>query len=310
MESAFDMISRFLEMHCVIVTVLFSKELSKSKAEDVPHLSEDELRLAEEIVKCLKPMKDVKTMLCCESSPTVSMVMPVKHILLNSILAPCDVDTRFITEMKKIMVTDLASRYSTQEDILNVAAATDPRFKNLPYLTDAKRFEVFSRVTTETASDIEALQAQPVMVKTEPQDQQAETTPPLPQLQLEAETTQASEGITDLDDVDLSKPILQSKCNESKKSLIEDLLGDVFIVKTEPATSAFDRAQVDVTKYKAYACISLKEDCLLWWKKHQFIYPNLTRLAKKFLSIPATSVPSERAFLVQLEIFCLIKGQI
>lgn len=37
-------------------------------------------------------------------------------------------------------------------------------------------------------------------------------------------------------------------------------------------------------------------DPLIWWKANCNAYPNLSVLAQKYLSIPATSVPSERLF--------------
>jgi hypothetical protein len=38
------------------------------------------------------------------------------------------------------------------------------------------------------------------------------------------------------------------------------------------------------------------DDLLLWWKQHENAYPNLSKLAKKYLNIPASSASSERNF--------------
>ena len=37
-------------------------------------------------------------------------------------------------------------------------------------------------------------------------------------------------------------------------------------------------------------------DPLIWWKTHEKDYPVLSQMAKDYLTIQATSVPSERAF--------------
>ena len=37
-------------------------------------------------------------------------------------------------------------------------------------------------------------------------------------------------------------------------------------------------------------------DPLQWWKKYSSLMPKLSKVAKKYLIIPATSVPAERVF--------------
>ncbi|KAG3004466.1 hypothetical protein PC128_g8257 [Phytophthora cactorum] len=39
-----------------------------------------------------------------------------------------------------------------------------------------------------------------------------------------------------------------------------------------------------------------KTDPFEWWRAHKSVYPNLSKLARKWLGAVATSVPSERAF--------------
>lgn len=48
-------------------------------------------------------------------------------------------------------------------------------------------------------------------------------------------------------------------------------------------------------KYRERDSLGLSGDVLQWWKK-QMDLPLLSALAKSYLSIPATSVPSERVF--------------
>lgn len=52
-------------------------------------------------------------------------------------------------------------------------------------------------------------------------------------------------------------------------------------------------------EYQAYLSlpqIAGEDDPLEWWKQNAQQFPNLAKMARDFLSIPATSVPSEQAF--------------
>ena len=51
-------------------------------------------------------------------------------------------------------------------------------------------------------------------------------------------------------------------------------------------------------KYLKETPLKSSENCLEWWFKHNHAYPNLAKLAKRYLCIPATSVPAEQVFSV------------
>lgn len=53
---------------------------------------------------------------------------------------------------------------------------------------------------------------------------------------------------------------------------------------------------LEMRKYCESPLAPLDSDPLLWWKTRELIFPNLSKIAKKKLSVVATSVPSERAF--------------
>jgi hAT family C-terminal dimerisation region len=52
----------------------------------------------------------------------------------------------------------------------------------------------------------------------------------------------------------------------------------------------------ELDKYLTGSVVSEDEDALGWWKHNADEYPCLARIARDYLAIPATSVPSERAF--------------
>jgi len=52
----------------------------------------------------------------------------------------------------------------------------------------------------------------------------------------------------------------------------------------------------ELKKFSEESPLEPTGDTLMWWKEHETQYPILSILAKKYLSIPATSVPSERIF--------------
>lgn len=78
----------------------------------------------------------------------------------------------------------------------------------------------------------------------------------------------------------------------SKKTALESLLGDPF-----SKTKHFSRGiEMEIDLYRREASIPLSCCPLKWWRENSCKYPSMSPLAKAYLSIPATSVPSERVF--------------
>lgn len=55
-------------------------------------------------------------------------------------------------------------------------------------------------------------------------------------------------------------------------------------------------AEVELTNYLKEPLLKRTADPLLWWSQRIAVYPQLHKLARRHLGVPATSVPSERLF--------------
>lgn len=95
-------------------------------------------------------------------------------------------------------------------------------------------------------------------------------------------------------------PLKKIKVEQSggqSQGALSDLFKDVFVVSEEPPKfTPTEMAQKEVEQYRGMPSISLQDDPLKWWKENSFRFPKLSVLAKHYLCIPASSVPSERVF--------------
>jgi len=57
-----------------------------------------------------------------------------------------------------------------------------------------------------------------------------------------------------------------------------------------------DIRKTEMSRYSAIEPIDSWEDSALWWRDNCHSYPGIARLARKYLAVPASSVPSERVF--------------
>ncbi|KAG9342147.1 hypothetical protein JZ751_017147 [Albula glossodonta] len=154
------MLERYVEQLPAIYPAVLDKAVKKS-AKDIAMLTDSELKLAEELIQLLSPLKTMTDLLSSETSPTSSMILPLKTMILKS-MAPGPEDSATIREAKAAVTQDLERRYADPAllDYLHRATALDPRFKSLPFLHEARCDRVVpgTSVTSErvfsTAGDI------------------------------------------------------------------------------------------------------------------------------------------------------------
>ncbi|XP_061189595.1 E3 SUMO-protein ligase ZBED1-like [Saccostrea echinata] len=292
-NSAYEMLDRYLSMQAAVVSVLVSKDL-KNKDKDLKFLSDDETTLAEDVVTCLKPLKAITTTMCSETSPTASIILPIHYQLLDYVLLPKEGDSPTIVNMKKSMSLNLKERYATKENMLNKVTALDPRFKTLPYLPEEDRLSVFDTLVRE-AGNLSNTNTQ-ITVKTEPVDNA--DNPPIPPLPVLP--TVSDDSVPHPPEENPIPPKIMKIESKSKpsSSTLNDILGDVYISKVCPPLKKpkLQAAEDEISQYKSCPGIPLNANKLNWWKENQGQFPLLAVLAKKYLCIPGTSVPSERVF--------------
>jgi len=98
-NSSYVMIERYIEQQAAVYSAMTDKAVKKN-VKDIMILSENDMRLAENVITVLKPLKTVTTLMCTESSPSASMVLPMKMMILKS-MSLSDDDSPAVRNVKK-----------------------------------------------------------------------------------------------------------------------------------------------------------------------------------------------------------------
>ena len=86
---------------------------------------------------------------------------------------------------------------------------------------------------------------------------------------------------------------------KEEKSTLMELIGDKFQSENEQTTDTTtfkDIVYSELLHYKTEPSISVYHPPLHWWSVRRHLYPNVSKLARKYLCVVATSVPSEQLF--------------
>ncbi|XP_042359805.1 E3 SUMO-protein ligase ZBED1-like [Plectropomus leopardus] len=220
-----------------------------------------DLEVLESINKAVKPLQDFTDALSGESYVSVSCIKPVLHLFRISLLQQEADDTELTATIKGNIMQYLDDKYSNavQDELLDISSLMDPRFHTTH--TDPDKEQVKKRAVTELMSLAPA-------DKSTPQQ-------PGPAVQV---------------------------CEEEQPLPKKKMTLAAFFKKNAPVSSPDQpeavKIETELTTYLLTPEVDPDTDPLDWWKRHQPNFPRLSNLTKKYLSVPATSAPSERVFSV------------
>ncbi|MBN3293074.1 ZBED1 protein, partial [Polypterus senegalus] len=264
--STLAMLQRLKEQQFVIASVLVEDSNNHHLM-----LEATEWSTVEGLVDLLLPFKQAADMMTACKYPTISMVKPLLHMLLNTTLKAKDSDLKEISMAKEIITKELSSTYQQTPEIdmfLNVATFIDPRYKKLPFLSPFERAQVENRVIEEAKAMLEKWKdgcsgsEDPLHFSDEPPIKRPTTSTPPP--------------VNNANNI-LSVIFCQTGSDENQEEL---------------------HAQVmeELSNFKSQKVLGLNEDPLRWWSDRLALFPILPKILQKYWCVPATSVFPERLF--------------
>ena len=299
-NSAHDMMVRIVEQEPAICAALLAS--GKSKDRDLL-LTEEEMASLRGIISVLEPFKTATTLLSSQEKVTSSIMLPMLHKLRSS-SEPKEGDTDVQQACREAILQDLRNRYTTAgvTKFMELSASLDPRFKLLPFLTAPQRAEALDMLRAEATKLAEAMppvasaSTKASAVKQESANQMVST-------KEEPTVSRAPSPLpTDGPPPTKRTKISPSQAADSKTSTscIDGFFDDVMITSEEPAPvlSCGLLVSREMERFAHESSIALSESPLQWWAGRSQVYPILGQLARKYLCVPATSVPSERVFSV------------
>ena len=222
----------------------------------IPQLTQNQLNLANKVVQVLVPIDEITKSVSLDSA-AVSVIIPFVRILSRTL--DQNEEDSGVRTMKADMKASLAKRYVDVEknDKLTIATILDPRFKDKFFTEQCVKDEVKALVHRQL-EDVTRVD----------------------------QPSQLVENSRELE------PPTKRPCVWTTYSA---LLEEAGVHVSDPDNSEFGSTEFDL--YLAEPVIQLgKENPYTWWSKNNKRFPQLAKIAQKYLSAPPSSVASERLF--------------
>lgn len=257
------MVSRILEQETAIRQVLVG---DRKTTHLVP--TWQDVEVLESVQSAIKPLADFTDMLSGEKCVTLSSLRPVLHIFKTDVLAESDENTTLTADIKRRILEYMEDKYQDDRisELLDIASFLDPRFVG-DYLLDEDSLDTVKIRLVE-----EILQHQ---------DTEGSST---------SDATSSTSDATSEHEPPAEPP--------AKKKKLGSWLKESKLKKshTSQPEGTRERIKNEIEKYEKAPQADSDSNPLDWWRMYAETYPNLAKMARKYLCICASSSPSERVF--------------
>lgn len=303
--STYRMLARLRYLRKAIQVLIINEDIAATD------LTPAQYKVLDEVETLLKPTATAQQMLEGEKYPTISLVPYFLHKIRcqyeamngndDSISSPAshlarvlltDFEKRYLPRTEKVFSTDIrrvSGRYVGMQSQTILASALDPRTKSL---------RPFIPVTEHTVIWDEVLKLM-VAVK-------------------EAALVQDGGAATTTIDDESGRPAQKAKIGNDFMDMFDDLIAsnsherrggagmnsnslDTEGGEEQGTSQVHTMCAEELMRYRHEICLPIFctesgrfTDPLQWWESHKYKYPTIFELSQRYLSIPATSAPSER----------------
>ncbi|XP_065652868.1 E3 SUMO-protein ligase ZBED1-like [Hydra vulgaris] len=255
-----DMFERLVKLRWVIGAVLSDQNFTTKRHASILQMTEENWLLAQAIIPILKPLKQVTAMSSGQKYPLLSLVYPLLSIVLKNVRAAKPDECTAANNCKNVIATEITKRYYLEGfSVLPGprASVLDPRYKFLKFCEVPIRNETYSAIRAEMEAIVmSVLEENLEVVAEEPMPKRAR---------------------------DHLEPGLPKEKVFDELALL--------------CTANEEFGQIDeLASFLSETPLTVSGNILEFWQNNTKRYPKLSILARKYMCIPATSVPAKCAF--------------
>lgn len=222
----------------------------------VDSLNAEEWKILQEFCLLLKPFNSITIELSAEKTVTISKIIPMVEGLKQYITGLQNIESEVGLTLKEELLRGLSTRFSRLEYNPTLAKST---FLDPRFKgTGFSDNNAFSKIKDAVINEVSQV----------------------------------------LRKINQEKTVSPNNSDSNEKE--DDSVWAIFDKKMQTLkhTSGTETSSaiIEIRQYCEEINLRRRDDPLTWWKSREAVYPVLSKLAKKYLSIVGTSVPSERVF--------------